>query len=77
MEDQPTVGAWYETDDGKVFVVVGVDGARGPIDVQFLDGEVEQLDLEIWAALDLTQVEPPEEWHKTMEDFFHERGRRR
>lgn len=77
MDEQPMVGAWYETDDGKVFVVLAADSVRGVIDALYLDGEFEQFDRELWAGLDLLQIEPPEDWHATMEDFFRERGRRR
>ncbi len=75
MDEAPTEGSWYETDTGEVFMVVKVNAADGLIDVQYLDGKVDQFDRAIWGDLDLTQVEPSEEWRADMDTFFHERGR--
>ncbi len=75
MDGQPTVGAWYETDDGRVFVVLAVDEASGVIDVQYVAGRVDQYDREAWSGAALLEIEPPEDWRGSMEDFFRERGR--
>ena len=76
MDEAPIEGSWYETDTGEVFMVVKADIANGLIDVQYVDGKVDQLDREIWDGLNLTQVEPPEETRADMDTFFHERGRK-
>lgn len=61
-EIYPEVGAWYENSVGQVFEVVAVDEDEGTIDIQHFEGEVEELDMETWAELELTSVEPPEDW---------------
>jgi hypothetical protein len=33
MDEFPKAGAWYETDEGGVFVVLAADGATGVVDV--------------------------------------------
>lgn len=71
----PERGAWYETDAGEVFAVLSVDLPGGQVDLQYLDGGVDQIDLAGWRSLDLMEVELPENWHGTMDDFLAARRR--
>jgi hypothetical protein len=77
MEEAPIEGGWYETDTGEVFMVMKADHANGLIDVQYLNGNVDQFDREVWAGLGLMEIEPPDEWRETMDTFFRERGRKK
>lgn len=77
MDEAPIEGSWYETDTGGVFMVLKADTASGLVDVQYLNGRVDQFDRALWDGLDLTQVEPPDEWRADMDTFFHERGRKK
>jgi hypothetical protein len=77
LDEQPIVGAWYETDEGETFVVLAVDGEKGVVDVQYLGGEVDQFDREVWAGLVLRSIEPPEEWRSSMDELFPERWRKK
>jgi hypothetical protein len=72
----PATGSWYELDTGEVFTVTGLDLPRGVIDVEYLDGRVDQLDPATWQSLDLIEVEIPEDWHGSIEDFVSGRRRR-
>ncbi|BAU48334.1 hypothetical protein SVA_1780 [Sulfurifustis variabilis] len=73
----PAPGSWYELDTGEVFTVTGIDFAHGLIEVEYVDGRVDQLDLAAWPGLALTEVELPENWHGTIEGFLSgRRGRR-
>lgn len=77
MGEEPTIGGWYETEEGEAFTVFAVDKASGLIDIQYLSGKVDQFDREVWAGLNLIAIEPPEEWRASMDDFFRERGRKK
>lgn len=77
MDEFPKAGAWYETDEGGVFVVLAADGATGVVDVQFLGGRVDQFDREVWRSLELIEIEPPEGWLGSMDEFFRERRRKK
>jgi hypothetical protein len=77
MDEAPINGGWYETDTGEVFMVVRAAADGGLIDVQYLDGEVDQLDHETWSGLDLIEIEPADEWRETMDEYFRERGRKK
>jgi hypothetical protein len=70
MDAPPTVGTWYEDDEGDRFVVVAIHADRGTLEIGTLDGSVEEMDLEEWTGMTLQEIEPPEEWHGSMDDFL-------
>lgn len=74
MDEQAKAGSWYETNEGETFMVLAVGKASGVIDVQFLNGRTDQYDGEVWSALQACEIEPPQEWHASMDDFLS--GRR-
>ena len=47
----PGVGAWYRLNGGPPFEVVALDDDDGTIEVQYVDGTLEELDLEDWEVL--------------------------
>ena len=62
-EYEPTVGQWYEDlENEETFQVLKVDEDREIVEIQHLDGEVEELDVDGWAELDLELTEEPEGW---------------
>lgn len=69
MDTPPIVGNWYEDDEGDYFVVVAVHNDRGTIEIGTVDGDVDEIDFETWAGMTLQEIEPPEDWQGTMEDF--------
>ena len=75
-EEEPRVGTWYETPEGRTFVVLAVDGTGDVIDIQYVQGAVEQIDKDVWSAMETAEVEPPENWHGSMDDFLSGRRRR-
>jgi hypothetical protein len=62
-EYEPTVGQWYEDlENEETFQVLKVDEDREVVEIQHLDGDVEELDVDGWAELDLEMTEEPEGW---------------
>lgn len=60
---EPEAGQWYEDlDEEETFRVVSLDPDEGLVRIQWLDGEVEDLDLDEWNELDLELAEEPEGW---------------
>ena len=48
-EYEPTVGQWYENiDENESFRVLSVDEDAELIEIEYLDGDIEELDLETW-----------------------------
>jgi hypothetical protein len=65
----PTPGQWYEDlEREETFKVVAVDPDDAIVRVQWLNGEVEELDLDTWNELDLEQASEPEGWVDDDED---------
>jgi hypothetical protein len=62
-EYEPTVGQWYEDlENDETFQVLRVDEDREVVEIQHLDGDIEELDVDGWAELDLELSEEPEGW---------------
>ena len=62
------VGKWYqEVEEGFVFEVVALDDDAGTIEVQHIDGEINEFDDECWDDLTLEQVAAPEDWRNGYE----------
>jgi hypothetical protein len=59
----PEPGKWYEDlDTEEIFKVLAVDPDEELIRIQWLDSEVEEIDLDAWNELDLELAEEPEGW---------------
>lgn len=62
-ETDPIVDNWYRyPDKGQAFRVVAADEKAGWVEIQYFDGNVEELDLDSWYRLELQPIEAPENW---------------
>ena len=70
---EPEPGQWYEDlDHEDTFRVLSVDPDEALVRIQWLDGEVEDLDVDEWNELDLELAEEPEGWVDEDEDSDEE-----
>lgn len=61
--EDPIVDQWYQqVDKDTQFRVTNVDDATGLVEVQYLDGETEEIDLDDWYELEMEAIDEPEEW---------------
>ncbi|GAB4353558.1 MAG: hypothetical protein Kow0073_09830 [Immundisolibacter sp.] len=68
-EMEPIVGNWYQhVDKGLDFEVVAVDEDNASVEVQFVDGTLDEIALDDWYELDLEPAEPPEDWTGPLDD---------
>ena len=59
----PIVGNWYQNlDTQSQFEVVAFDEDAQTVEIQYFDGEVEEIDLDSWYEMVLEPIEPPEDW---------------
>jgi len=59
----PTPGQWYENlEEDEVFQVLSVDPDQEIVELQYDDGDVEEIDLDAWHEMDLELSEEPEGW---------------
>lgn len=65
----PVKGQWYEDlDREELFKVLSVDPDEILVRIQWLDGEIEDIDVDAWNELDLEHAAEPEGWVDDSED---------
>jgi hypothetical protein len=65
---EPVRGQWYENlEDEESFRVLKVDEDSELVQIEYLDGEIEEIDLETWHEMDLEQTDEPEGWGEAEE----------
>ncbi|MFI2810087.1 DUF6763 family protein [Microbulbifer sp. YPW16] len=58
----PDIGNWFEMlESGQLFEVVALDDLHRTIEIQYLDGTLDELDMEQWQVLPLAPAPPPED----------------
>jgi hypothetical protein len=68
-EYEPAVGQWYENiDENESFRVLSVDEDAELVELEYLDGDIEEIDLETWHELDLDKIDEPEGWTGSAQD---------
>jgi len=61
-EADPIVTTWYQhLDKGQKFQVVAVDNNENSIEIQYFDGDIEEIDIDDWYLMELEQIESPED----------------
>jgi hypothetical protein len=59
----PIIGNWYRNQEtGNDFEVVALDEDAQTVEIQYFDGELEDLDLDAWYELPIDPIEAPEDW---------------
>lgn len=66
---EPVPSQWYENvEEEESFRVLSVDEDSELIEIEYLDGDVEEIDLEAWHEMDLERIEEPEGWSESDEE---------
>jgi hypothetical protein len=64
----PQIGHWYQDSrSGAVFEIVALDVEESTVQVQYIDGEIADLDTESWGELILGPAAAPEDWRSACE----------
>lgn len=62
-EYEPVVGNWYrDLGEEEPFLVLSVDEDAEMVEIQHVDGDIEEIDLDTWAEFDLDPTDEPEGW---------------
>jgi len=73
---RPDIGQWYaHTDKGELFQVAVRDEESRNIEIQYVDGDLDEIDAETWAMLPIERVEPPEDMTASGDDTEPEQDR--
>lgn len=60
---EPVKGQWYENaEDDETFRVLSVDEDAELVEIEYLDGDIEEMDIDAWHEMDLERIEEPEGW---------------
>ena len=66
---EPVPGQWYENlEEEESFRVLSVDEDSELVEIEYLDGDIEEIDLETWHEMDLDKTEEPEGWTGSDDD---------
>jgi len=59
-------GQWYENlEEEESFRVLSVDEDSELLEIEYLDGDIEEIDLEAWHEMDLERIAEPEGWSES------------
>jgi hypothetical protein len=60
---EPVKGQWYENvEEDETFRVLSVDEDGELVEIEYLDGDIEEMDLDAWHEMDLERIAEPEGW---------------
>jgi len=63
---EPVAGQWYENlEEEEQFRVLSMDEDSELVEIEYLDGDIEEIDLETWHEMDLDKIEEPEGWSES------------
>jgi len=63
---EPVPGQWYENlEEEESFRVLSVDEDSELVEIEYLDGDIEEIDLETWHEMDLERIQEPEGWSES------------
>ena len=63
---EPVPGQWYENlEEEESFRVLSMDEDSELVEIEYLDGDIEEIDLEAWHEMDLDRIEEPEGWSES------------
>lgn len=66
---EPVRGQWYQNvEEEEQFRVLTVDEDSELVEIEYLDGDIEELDIEAWHEMDLERIEQPEGWSESDDD---------
>ena len=66
-EYTPRVGDWYQNISGDNFEIVALDEDEATLEIQYFDGAVEEVDFDSWHEMEITPIEPPEDWSGSLD----------
>lgn len=65
----PAVGNWYQGNDQVKFEVIALDEDVGVIEIQYFDGELDEVELDAWTQMGVEVISPSEDWTGAYGEF--------
>ena len=64
----PIIGQWYQDVAlNRLFEVVAVDDYAATIELQYEQGDLDEVDMESWAQMVVVTAQQPEDWRSSFE----------
>lgn len=67
------IGNWYQTADGRVFRIISIDGKDETLEIQYADGDLEELDVECWYEIEPMPIDNPASRDTLAFDTYYDR----
>ena len=62
-DTDPVIDEWYQyPEKKKKFQVTDLDECSATIEIQYLDGGIDHIDMDAWKDLNMVHIDPPEDW---------------
>ena len=70
IESDPVIDDWYQ-DRNRLerFTVVAFDQDDGLLELQYENGDLEEIDLDAWYEMDIESVAMPEDWTLALDNM--------
>jgi hypothetical protein len=66
---EPVAGQWYQNiEEEEQFRVLTVDEDSELVEIEYLDGDIEEMDIETWHEMDLERIQQPEGWSESEDE---------
>ena len=70
---EPVPSQWYENvEEEESFRVLSVNEDSELVEIEYLDGDIEEIDLETWHEMDLERIEEAEGWSESDDEDVDE-----
>jgi len=65
----PVVGNWYQGADELKFEVVALDEDEGIIEIHYFDGELDEVEFDVWSQMRVEKIPSPGDWTGIYDEF--------
>jgi hypothetical protein len=66
---EPAAGQWYQNvEEEESFRVLSVNEDSELVEIEYVDGDIEEIDIEAWHEMDLEKTAAPEGWSESEEE---------
>ena len=69
-DTDPIIDEWYHHPaKAQKFKVTALDDHAATVEIQYFDGNIDELDIDTWYGLDIERIEAPEDWTGPMDNI--------
>jgi len=77
IESNPVVANWYQDRNREErFTIVAFDQDEGVLELQYENGDLEEIDIDTWYELDTEEVAMPEDWTLALDNMDEQEAAR-